>query len=166
MVVLGKVTDPYGVHGWVRIHPFGDDPVAWTRMPVWWLSSEGLADWREAKPKTCRLHGEGLICQFEGIEDRTAAEALKGMLVGAPREALPATAENEFYWADLIGLEVVNGAGEVLGRVEELIETGAHTVLRLVSKEGKERLLPFVASVVLAVERDNGLIRVDWSTDW
>ncbi len=166
MVVLGKVTDPYGVHGWVRIHPFGDDPAAWARMPVWWLGSEGLANWREAKPKTCRPHGEGLICQFEGIEDRTAAEALKGMLVGAPREALPATAENEFYWADLIGLEVANGAGEVLGCVEGLIETGAHTVLRLVSKEGKERLLPFVASVVLAVEQDNGLIRVDWGTDW
>jgi len=166
MVVLGKVIDPYGVRGWVRIHPFGDDPAAWAQMPVWWLGSEDLADWREAKPKTCRPHGESLICQFEGVDNRTAAEALKGMLVGAPREALPATAENEFYWADLIGLEVVNSAGEVLGRVEELIETGAHTVLRLVSQEGKERLLPFVASVVLAVEPENKLIRVDWGTDW
>ncbi len=166
MVVLGKITDPYGVRGWVRIHPFGDDPASWAQMPVWWLGSEKQTDWRETRPKACRPHGKDLICQFEGVDDRSAAQCLKGMLVGAPREALPATQRNEFYWADLIGLEVVNSAGDVLGRVEELIETGAHTVLRLVSADGKERLLPFVASVVLEVEKEKGFIRVEWGSDW
>lgn len=166
MVVLGKVTGPYGVRGWVRIHPFADDPDIWARMPAWWLSREAPQNWQQTRLKACRPHGESLVCLFEGFEDRTAAESLKGMLVGAPREALPATQENEYYWADLIGLQAVNTADETLGHVEGLIETGANTVLRIVSPTGEERLLPFVAQIVLAVEKDKGRIRVDWGSDW
>jgi len=164
MVVLGKITGPYGVCGWVNIHPFADDPAAWSQMPCWWLAKEGEENWQETRLKACRPHGDGLICQFEGMTDRTAAETLKGLLVGAPREALPATGENEYYWADLIGLNAINTTGESLGRVEGLIETGANTVLRLVSENGTERLLPFVGRVVLAVEKE--CIRVDWRSDW
>lgn len=103
---------------------------------------------------------------FDGVIDRTAAEALKGVLVGAPRNALPATSEDEFYWDDLLGLEVVNSAGERLGKVGGLIETGANDVLRVCGEDGEERLLPFVSSVVLAVEKEAGLIRVEWGSDW
>ena len=152
------------MQGWVRVHAFADDPAAWAKMPVWWLTRENAEDWQKTSLKACRVHGEGLVCQFEGVTDRTTAETLKGMLVGAPRENLPATAEDEFYWDDLIGLEVINSTGDVLGRVEGLIETGANTVLRLVSEDGKERLLPFVSSVVLAVEQS--CIRVEWGADW
>ncbi|MGE5386497.1 MAG: ribosome maturation factor RimM, partial [Betaproteobacteria bacterium] len=94
------------------------------------------------------------------------AEALRGMLVGAPREALPETDADEYYWADLIGLQVINASGESLGQVAGLIETGANDVLRVVSESGEERLLPFVAQVVLEVEKENGLIRVEWGSDW
>jgi 16S rRNA processing protein RimM len=79
---------------------------------------------------------------------------------------LPKTDEDEFYWADLIGLEVINTNGEHLGKVEGLIETGANAVLRVVGHEGAERLLPFVAAVVLAVEKEAGQIRVEWGSDW
>ena len=103
---------------------------------------------------------------LDGVADRTAAEAMKGFLVGAPRAALPKTAEDEFYWADLVGLEVINTVGERLGKVVGLIETGANAVLRVVGDEGTERLLPFVSAVVLAVEQDAGLIRVEWGSDW
>ena len=79
---------------------------------------------------------------------------------------MPKTAEDEFYWADLVGLEVINTVGERLGKVVGLIETGANAVLRVVGDEGTERLLPFVSAVVLAVEQDAGLIRVEWGSDW
>jgi 16S rRNA processing protein RimM len=91
---------------------------------------------------------------------------MKGFFVGAPREALPETEEDEYYWADLIGLEVVNAAGEQLGKVAGLIETGASDVLRVVADDGSERLLPFVAAVVVVVEKEAGLIRVEWGSDW
>lgn len=165
IVVLGRLADPYGIRGWLRLYPFGDDPLAWAEMPVWWIAREG-EPWRECGLKGLKAHGDGVVVLLEGIEDRTAAEAAKGLLVGAPREALPTTDEDEFYWADLIGLEVVNTAGERLGKVAGLIETGANAVLRVVGEDGTERLLPFVAAVVLAVEKEAGLIRVEWGSDW
>lgn len=168
-LVLGKIADPYGVKGWVRVHAFGDDPLAWAEMPVWWLGRENESEWRQVKLKQLRVHGNSLVALLDGVADRSGAEALKGMLVGAPREALPVTEKDEYYWADLIGLAVVNVQGENLGKVADLIETGANDVLRVVDADGSERLLPFVASVVLAVERDgdqDSLIRVEWGRDW
>jgi len=79
---------------------------------------------------------------------------------------LPETDKDEFYWADLIGLEVINTAGERLGKVAGLIETGANDVLRVVGDDEAERLLPFVSAVVLAVEKEAGVIRVEWGSDW
>lgn len=165
IVVLGKVADPYGIRGWVRLHAFGDDPLSWADMPVWLLGWDGEA-WREAKLKGMRSHADGFVVLFEGVDDRTSAEGLKGMLVGAPKSALPATEEDEYYWADLIGLEVVNTAGEFLGRVDSLVETGANDVLSVMGDDGSKRLLPFVGAVVLAVEKEAGRIRVDWGSDW
>lgn len=164
-VVLGRLADPYGIRGWIRLHPYGDDPLGWAKMPVLWLGSEG-GPWREVGLKGLKTHSDGVVVLFEGVADRTAAETLKGTLVGAPREALPATDEDEYYWADLIGLEVVNTAGESLGKVAGLLETGANDVLRVVAEGQAERLLPFVDAVVLAVEKDAGRIRVEWGSDW
>lgn len=79
---------------------------------------------------------------------------------------MPATSENEFYWTDLIGLDVVNTRDEKLGQVVGLIETGANDVLRVAAEDGEERLLPFVAAVVLAVEQADHRIRVEWEKDW
>lgn len=165
IVVLGRLADPYGIRGWLRLYPFGDDPLDWAEMPVWWIAKEGEA-WREVGLKGLKVHGDGVVVLLDGIADRTDAEAMKGVLVGAPRDALPATDEDEFYWGDLIGLEVVNAADEKLGKVAGLIETGANDVLRVVDAEGAERLLPFVSAVVLAVDKEAGLIRVEWGSDW
>lgn len=165
IVVLGRLADPYGIRGWLRLYPFGDDPLDWAEMPVWWIAREGEA-WREVGLKGLKVHGDGVVVLLDGIADRTDAEAMKGVLVGAPRDALPATDEDEFYWGDLIGLEVVNAADEKLGKVAGLIETGANDVLRVVGAEGAERLLPFVSAVVLAVDKEAGLIRVEWGSDW
>lgn len=174
VVVLGKITVPYGIQGWVRIHPFADDPLAWAELSQWWVAAEKgdgaaeapLAQWRPRKLIRCRWHGDGLVAQLDGVSDRNAAEALQGYLVGAPREALPETAENEFYWTDLIGLDVVNTHDEKLGQVVGLLETGANDVLRVAAEDGEERLLPFVAAVVLAVDKNSRAIRVAWEKDW
>ncbi len=168
MIVLGRIAAPYGIKGWVKLHPFGDDPVAWAEMPRWWLGkmAEG-SDWQPMALKELRLHGKGWIARLDGIDDRTAAEKLEGMYVGAPREALPATDEDEFYWGDLIGLEVLNEAGERLGKVASLIEAGANQVLVVKDEAAdKEHLLPFVAEVVKDVVVAEGRIRVAWGRDW
>lgn len=134
-------------------------------MPVWWIAREGES-WRECKLKGLKSHANGVVVLLDGVADRTSAEAMKGVLVGAPREALPATDKDEFYWGDLIGLDVVNSADERLGRVAGLIETGANDVLRVVADDETERLLPFVSAVVLVVDKPAGCIRVEWGSDW
>lgn len=169
MIVLGRISAPFGVRGWVKVQVFGDDPQAWARMPCWWLGADEQASdaaWQERQLSECQTHGKGLIVRFVGIEDRSAAERLAGLYVGAPREALPETANNEFYWADLIGLDVVNKAGERLGRVAELVRTGAHEVLDVRDEAGNQRLLPFVAAVIKEVDLVARRIRVDWGRDW
>lgn len=166
IVILGRIVGPYGIKGWVRVHPFGDDPLSWGEMPVWWLAPAEQGAWQEYKLKRFKVHGDGLVAAFEEVADRNGAEALKGWWIGAPREALPATAENEFYWSDLIGMAVSNTAGESLGTVKGLIETGANDVLQVVDAEGCERLLPFVAAVVLQVDQEARQIRVEWGLDW
>ena len=169
MIVLGRIAAPFGIRGWVKVQVFGDDPQAWAHMPHWWLGAqEQAADaaWQTRPLAECKLHGKGLVVRFEGIEDRNAAEQLGGLYVGAPREALPETAKNEFYWADLIGLDVVNQADERLGRVAELVRSGAHEVLDVRDADGSQRLLPFVAAVIKEVDLAGRRIRVDWGRDW
>lgn len=169
MVVLGRIIAPFGVRGWVKIQVFGDDPQAWAQMQRWWLGAEETAAdaaWQARRVAECKPHGKGLVVRFDGIGDRNAAELLSGLYVGAPREALPETAKDEFYWADLIGLDVVNQAGEHLGRVAELVRTGAHEVLDVRDEDDSQRLLPFVASVIKEVDLAGRRIRVDWERDW
>jgi 16S rRNA processing protein RimM len=166
MIVLGRIVAPYGVRGWVKIHPFGDDPASWRKMSRWWLAADADgAVWQEAEVHGLRAQGAGWVAKLEGVDDRGAADRLDGWYVGAPREAMPDTAKSEFYWADLVGLAVMNEQGESLGKVDSLIETGAHQVL--VVKDGEtERLLPFVETVVKSVDLADGHIRVDWGRDW
>ena len=165
IVVLGRLADPYGIQGWLWLYPFGDDPLSWAEMPVWWIAREG-EPWRECKLKSLKAHSNGVVVLLDGVADRTTAESMKGVLVGAPREALPTTEKNEFYWTDLVGLAVINTADERLGKVVGLIETGANAVLRVLGEDNVERLLPFVSAVVLAVEKEAGQIRVEWGSDW
>jgi 16S rRNA processing protein RimM len=168
MIVLGRISAPFGVQGWVRIHPFADDPVAWAKLPQWWLADSADVSeqsWRAVKLADKKVHGDGLIVRLEGVATREGAEALEGQFIGVPREALPDVASGEYYWADLIGLSVFNQSGVSLGIVTSLIETGANHVL--VVTEGKqERLLPFVEHVVKEVSVTAGRISVDWEADW
>lgn len=167
MVVLGRITAPYGVHGGLRLHPFGDDPAAWGAMKCWWVGADDqdFSAWQTYPLRTVRPQGKGWVVSLMGVDDRNAAERLVGSFVGAPRDDLPATEPGEFYWADLIGLEVVNERQEPLGRVSEMLESGAHAVM--VVTEGEERrLLPFVGQVVKDVDVPAGVIRADWERDW
>ncbi len=168
MIVLGRVVAPFGVHGWLRVHAFGDDPDAWRKMRKLWLSVDAEAPtecWAVHELTGLRRHGDGIVAKLAGIDDRNASEAVGSCYIGAPREELPAPAADEYYWADLIGLDVLNEQDQLLGRVESLIETGANQVL--VVKDGeRERLLPFIAHVVKAVDLSARQIRVDWGSDW
>ncbi len=168
MIVLGRILTPFGIRGWVKVQAYGDEPQAWCAMPNWWLcrDPEGADPmWQALALQEASVHGKGLVAKFPDIDDRDAALGLSGFYVGAPRAEMPHNASDEYYWGDLVGLEVQNEAGESLGRVTSLLESGANPVLCVLDGE-RERLLPFVAKVVKQVDVSSGLIRVDWGLDW
>ena len=101
-----------------------------------------------------------MVVRFEGINDRDEAVALKGRQIAVPRSAMPAAGDGEFYWADLLGLEVLNREAVSLGRLEKILETGANAVL--VVKGEKEVLVPLIQDVLLNVDLGAGQLTVDW----
>ncbi len=168
MIILGRIVAPFGVQGWIRVHPYGDDPVLWKEMPHWWLSESAdtaLENWVQYRQDGCRMHGKGLVARLNGFTTRDAAEAVKGWFIAAPRTALPRTAHDEYYWGDLIGLDVVTESGDTLGTVASLLSTSVHDVLQV--RDGDtERLIPFVAAWVLDVDLAARRIRTAWQKDW
>lgn len=168
VIVLGRLTSPFAIKGWFKLHPFGDDPESWQAMPQWWVSPESgapLDAWQQLTLEALTPHGKGWIVKFQGISDRTAAEAYRGWYVGAPRSALPEPEADEFYWGDLVGCRVETPKGEVLGVVIELISAGAHDVL-VVRNDKKTHLIPFVRAYVPTVDLNERRIVADWSPEW
>ncbi len=120
--------------------------------------------WQEATVAEGQRHGKTVIVRIEGYDDRDQAAGLVGTEIGVPRDELPETGSDQYYWSDLEGLRVVHRDGSELGRVDYLLETGANDVM--VVKGETERLIPFVMDkVVLGVDLANGEIRVDWEWD-
>lgn len=160
---MGRVAAPYAVRGWIKVQPFTEYLDSLFDYPVWRLGKAGR--WREYAVLEAKLHGQYLLAQLDGVNDRDAAEALQGHEVAVAREELPPAEDDAYYWDDLIGLDVVNLAGEPLGRVVEMLETGAHDIMRVVA-DGKERLIPFTDPIVGKVDVAAGRIEVDWGADW
>ncbi|SAL54721.1 16S rRNA-processing protein RimM [Caballeronia peredens] len=175
-VEVGFIADAYGLKGWVKIVPHANGKQggdALLNAKRWWLVKG-----RERKSVRClqsKVHADTIVARLAGCEDRDAAVALKGHAVHIARGDFPKLdSEDEFYWVDLIGLDVENEAGVALGRVADLIDNGAHSILRIeypaTDKDGKpdtgERLIPFVGVYVKTVDRAAKRIVVDWDADY
>ena len=161
-VVLGRIAGTYGVRGWVRVRSETRPPENILDYGRWLLGCGGR--WTERALCEGRSHGRGLVALLEGVADRDAALALVGAEIAVPYEELPPAEPGEYYWTDLQGLRVETVDGVVLGRVEKLLETGAHDVL--VIRGERERLIPFApGQTVESVDLDRGLIRVDWDPE-
>jgi 16S rRNA processing protein RimM len=130
-----------------------------------WLLRRRGSEWTAHRVDEVREQGDSLVAQLVGIETREAAGALRGAEVGVPREWLPALAEGEYYRADLVGMAVVNREGIVLGTLREFVESGAHPIARVATDDGRERLIPWVASYIDRVDANARQIAVDWPAD-
>ncbi|MCA1978389.1 MAG: ribosome maturation factor RimM [Thiobacillus sp.] len=159
---MGRVAAPFGVKGWVKLQPFSEDPGALMDFESWRIGRGEQQ--RHYTVEAVQDHGNALVAKLEGVDDRDAAYALRGQEISVAREALPPPEENAFYWSDLVGLTVVNLQGVELGKVDSLMETGAHDVL--VVKGRRVTLIPFVAAIVGEVDLTRGTIVADWGEDW
>lgn len=169
LVLVGYVTGAYGIKGWVRIRPYSPDADALLHAKTWWLDKPEL---RDVDMMQAKQHGEDVVAQLMGVADRDAAEALKGASVQIRRSHFPILDEGEFYWIDLIGLDVENLAGERLGQVADLMDNGAHPILRVQAaaqvpgEKAAEWLVPFVEQYVKTVDLAGRKITVDWGLDY
>ena len=181
-VEVGRIMDAWGLKGWIKVQPFTPDPQALFSSRRWFLKPplvQGIARPGSitSVPPLLRItaakdHGEMVVAQVDGVDDRRGAESLRGARVFVPRSSFPTAGDGEYYWIDLIGLDVVNRAGEALGRVTGLLDTGPHAVLRIAPpglasvSEADERLVPFVSAFVDDVDLAARRIQVDWGLDY
>jgi 16S rRNA processing protein RimM len=162
-VRLGHISGVYGVRGWVKVFSFTEPREGIVGYEHWHLAEPGADPDRSAviRVETGRLHGKTVVAKLAGVEDRDRALSLVGTEIFVERGALEACETGRYYWADLIGLVVKNRAGEVLGTIDHLLETGGHDVM--VMAEDAQHLIPFaVPEVVLDVDLDGRTLTVDW----
>ena len=180
-IEVGRIVDAWGLKGWLKIQPFASDPQALFSSRRWFLLPSEKAG--VARPATLNAglptllkitqvkdHGDVVVALAQEVPDRTAAEALRGARVFIGRGSFPTPDPDEFYWVDLIGLDVVNRDAVSLGSVVGLLDTGPHSVLRVLpageTGEEAERLIPFVGAYVDEVSLERRRITVDWGLDY
>src|SRR4051812_3732642 len=154
---MGRIAGSYGVRGWVKVAPGGGASQGLVEAKEWWIGDK-------AYKVVAKVHGSTVVAQISGVHTREEALALKGSKVSIRRELMSAPGDGHYYLVDLIGLEVVNQQGEALGTVKRLFTNGAQDVMELAGK--KERLIPWVPTVVKAVDLAERRITVEWGADW
>ena len=173
-IEVGRIADAWGVKGWFKVLPYSADPEALFSSKRWFLlpTEKGAKTFEGCVRlviKEAKEHSDTVVASAQDVLDRTAAEALRGARIFVPRASFPTAATDEYYWVDLLGLDVVNRQDEPLGTVRELLSTGPQTVLVLEYQEegkSKERMIPFVSAYVDDVDLSARRIRVDWQTDY
>lgn len=194
LVEVGRVATAHGVRGWLKVQPYSPQAEALLNAPVWWLKAPdsvpeagALSRPRGLTVRACRRQaGQFLAVQLDGVADRNAAEALRGYTVWVPRAAFPAVQDDEYYWVDLIACDFYgqsdSGEPVLLGRVDQVLDNGAHAVLQVTcggpddagafqartDARGRpvQMLVPFVAAHIQRVDLAGRRIDSDWPADF
>lgn len=163
LTVIGKIVGVYGIKGWIKILSFTRPKENILKYGPWLVKQNN--DWLEMQLLEGKRQGKGLIASFAGIIDRDEAMTLVGSELAIERDQLPVPKEGEFYWHDLINMQVINKQNEILGVITELLETGANDVL-VVKADKQRHLIPYVQDVYIKdVDIEQGVIQVDWQSD-
>lgn len=166
-IVIGRISGVHGIRGWMKVFSYTEPRENIFLYQPWLLgegSEEAGAAWTEIEFTDCGTSGRTLVVRLPGIEDRETALQYVGRSLAVCRTRLPEPGSGEYYWADLMDMEVVARTGEPLGRVADIIATGANDVL--IVQGDRRRSIPFVMDrVVLQVDRDAAVITVDWEWD-
>ena len=151
---VGVITSPHGVRGEVKVTTFTADPMALVSYKTL-MRQDGSPALTIASARPTK---GGIVARLKGVDDRNAAEALRGLKLYMSRDSLPEPEEDEFYLADLIGLAVETTAGELLGKVKTVQDFGAGDLLEIQPKAGASWWLPFTREAVPEVRIAQGKI--------
>ena len=174
LIEVGYISGAYGLQGGIRVTPHSTDADALLNVKTWWIDKPSL---RAVKVRSAKNHSGDVTATLVDLSQRDAAEALKGAVVRVSRADFPQLSEDEYYWTDLIGMDVVNLQGEALGKVTDMMHNGAQSILRITpvadaapeaAKDAtvSERLVPFVDQFVRTVDLQGRLITLDWGLDY
>jgi 16S rRNA processing protein RimM len=164
LVIMGRIVAPYGVFGWLKVLPDTEQVDGLLDYKTWWIGKDN--DWRELKVEEAKIHNDVIVVKLQGISERDGAFACKGKQVAVPRAALPKLAKNEYYWSDLIGLQVKNLQAVDFGKISDVFATGANDVIVAKNDEGQERLIPFIDAAIIEVDMLAKTLLVDWDEDF
>ncbi len=168
LIVIGKIVSVHGVRGDVKIYSF-TDPIDNLLDYRRWTLRRG-EEVKQVELVKGRLQGKILVATLKGLADREEARTYADFEICIPRSELPPLTGDDYYWFQLQGLTVINQLGQVLGRVDHLLETGANDVLVVKPFDGslddRERLLPYTDPCVLKVDLGAGEMRVEWDADF
>ncbi len=180
-LVLGEVNGVFGVHGWNKVFSETAPRVNIVKYQQWYLSRKG-GPWKRYEVVKGREQGKNVVVQLAGVTDRDAARELVGCTIAVERDQLPPLPDDEYYWSDLLGFEVVATDGRAFGTLERMFETGANDVMVVsavsdvasgAGSEGtvtgteSEILIPWIkGSVVQEVLMQQRKIVVDWDPDY
>jgi 16S rRNA processing protein RimM len=173
-IEVGRIADAWGIKGWFKVLPYSASPEALFSSKRWFLqpAERGAKTFSGTvllKIKEAKEHSDSVVATSAEVPDRNAAELLKGARIFVSRASFPTPETDEYYWVDLIGLDVVNREGVALGAVRELLHTGPQTVLVLAYEEegkAKERMIPFVSAYIDTVDLAGRRITADWQPDY
>tara|TARA_B100000929_G_scaffold279567_1_gene256820 strand:+ start:646 stop:1215 length:570 start_codon:yes stop_codon:yes gene_type:complete len=167
-VVLGKLTSPYGIKGWLKVYSYTSPMEGILDYAEWVVRHDGQIS--RHRLKQGRKQGQGLVAQLDGVDDRDRAESLAGADILLAKQDLPELDSEEYYWHQLEGLRVVTLEGVSLGRLAYLFETGANDVMVVKggdAPDDRERLLPYLPDdVVKRVDLEAGEMLVDWDPEF
>ena len=181
IVIVGRIVGVYGIKGWVKIFSYTDPMEAIVDYNPWYIRAENRknAPWTKIKLKAGKRHAKTVIAKLEGCNDCDTAMTYIGNEISIKLEQLEdLEGTDEYYWRDLIGLQVINQQKELLGTVSQLMETGANDVLVVIDESGagsdtdgekkpKEHLIPWTMhNAIIAVDLEQGVIEVDWDADF
>ncbi|WP_405023522.1 ribosome maturation factor RimM [Limnohabitans sp.] len=173
-IEVGRIADAWGIKGWFKVLPYSASPEALFSSKRWFLQpaergAKTFVGTVLLKIQEAKEHSDSVVATAQEVPDRNAAELLKGARIFVSRASFPTPATDEYYWVDLIGLDVVNREGVALGVVRELLHTGPQTVLVLAYEEegeAQERMIPFVSVYIDTVDLAARRITADWQPDY
>ena len=160
-VLVGKVVGFFGLKGWVNILSYTEPKDNIFSYKTWWLKSSGKKNsaWIKQEAFKTKLQTKGLIALFDGIKDRTQAEVFKGFDIYIDNDQLENLPDGEYYWKDLMGLNVVNESGYQFGHVVDMLATGANDVLIVHGKETDAKVLAKREKDLLKKKSDSNIAK-------
>ena len=165
---MGHVSGLFGVKGWVKIFSYTSPRAQIVNYKHWYLAkNSNTGELNAVHLEDGRAHKEGVVAKFKDVDNRDLAAALLNQEIWVDEGELSALEEGDYYWHQLIGLEVFDTENFSFGKVEDLLETGANDVLIVRDDSKSERLIPYIKDqVIKSIDLDAKRIVVDWDKDF